>query len=93
MARGMSRSWPPTNLSAEDVGDFKSRASAEAWIRESLLSRVEQMLNAAQGGFYRELTNLTVRVAQIEGPSDSQRPLISFTKPAIAPSEESNPRA
>lgn len=57
-----------------DMRSVKAEAKFEA------VKETQQMLNSVQGAFHDKLTDLTVRVAQVEKLEQAQSPLISLTK-------------
>jgi predicted nucleic acid-binding Zn-ribbon protein len=60
-----------------DMRAVKAEAKFEA------IKETQQMLNAVQGAFHDKLTDLTVRIAQVERQEDSKTPLIALSKSAM----------
>jgi len=69
-------------VSERDPARHRALRALKAEIKFEAMKETQQMLNSVQGAFHEKLTDLTVRVAQLEKQDDPKAPVISLPKSA-----------
>jgi predicted nucleic acid-binding Zn-ribbon protein len=63
------------------IKDLEAEMRAlKAEVKLEAVKETHQMLHTVQGAFHEKLTDLTVRLAQVEGQYEAKAPLLALTK-------------